>query len=83
MNLSEFIATRMNSLRQSGRLLLKEREWLLEKERVNVSALHVQEHADLDVVTATRDANGDAVGLSAGGGRDLCQRLSAWHRRHA
>ena len=57
----------MNSLRQSGRLLLKEREWLLEKERVAVSALHVQEHEDLDVVTAARDDNGDVVGLSAGG----------------
>ena len=67
MNLSEFIATRMNSLRQSGRLLLKEREWLLEKERVAVSALHVQEHADLDVVTATRDGSGNVVGLSAVG----------------
>ena len=66
MNLSEFIATRMNSLRQSARLLLKEREWLLEKERVAVSALHVQEHADLDVVTAIKDATGDVVGLQAG-----------------
>lgn len=67
MNLSDFIATRMNSLRQSGRLLLKEREWLLEKERVAVSALHVQEHGDLDIATATRNPDGSIAGLSVGG----------------